>query len=1213
VWGVNLIHKTVSAEGTGTVTVDAILDFSNVWVSKKSLKDIYDAKGKLIFNSATRDCYGCGNENWIYTPGDWFELKVTSAEIKTNSYGTKSFQIEYDGVYHHFHGYDHFTGDCYCKSWTTNLLECQYHDINCTKVNSCRELMSQFTEELIFNFKGKSVYEIPSYASYYYFPVLFDKGVLKGTHRYAHDEEVDLDWYQNPKIVSSNEIELFPRWTDFGNGTDGFIHTAKNECWYMEYDFDDYYYEDSRLYPSGDLSLNRDGIHFFGVISPGDAKGTIEGEVVSGVGQVTITRATVSLYRQNGFLREQQSGETDDEYKAYVKSMNTLVQQTRVSDKGKFTFYDVPVLQSFDITGSKNWRTSYYTIEVTGAEADVDEKTFGMPVFYFSSKAKYNVRADTSDNTIQPGVFAEIGMKKELVNDLSNLSENHYKAVEQSIEVYLDDLESGKKEKTDVVLEALRRGIWAEKVVREGANDANDLLKAMLEGIANLLADLYKDRLNFDSDALTRAKKLKKETEEKMKRVPASVRKSFGITDKDASDYLNKTLGDSARLLTDAEAASVLEKIIKVARVSLLNALHLQGMPKTKADDIAVIAEKALSTLMYTIQHNSLAGGLKMGVPELVKYAVPKVRPLLFDNSSSLCYTSYTKDTLKYSVDKMQAWSRADTSAYQTDSANAAQDLNELIQKWTDIQWRLGYYKAIADTAETAGAVMGVAGKVIKQAAVAEKLLKISKYVSNGATLVDPAVFVYLTGSDLMEKGAYASYGEKPPTSGSATAAMESAMAPCTVTVEAAPKGGRLHKAAASTGSQLKDALGSVAKNLQDNEIGQAMEASGGNGAGNYKDAIAVWKQSVSLFLTQALGGGADVGTGTAGVALKNLMNEDIESKKLETDMGERLMDIYTDILSGEYKNTSDSLYVAERNKCISVINSLISKVDELSEEMDSFTNSTKDVEFLPAVVTKATLSSSDEGNEGVIAKSPQEFTLRVQVRNISTVSVSGLSAELTVTSPKNSVKVLSGAKLTVGNGTLAADDGVDGSGNDEAYVEWTIKYEGDLSQESILLEVDILENDETPSGFVTANAQEILLTDPSLYDKDIDYMPDEWETSNGLDTKKDDSGEDPDGDGLTNGRESELDTKPNVADTDGDGLSDGDEVNGTGTGFDTDPLKADTDDDGASDGSDGQPLDDGTILKVKVPKGARTGHITVTVDGKTAESKEEFTVIGYK
>ena len=122
VWGVNLIHKTVSAEGTGTVTVDAILDFSNVWVSKKSLKDIYDAKGKLIFNSATRDCYGCGNENWIYTPGDWFELKVMSAEIKTNSYGTKSFQIEYDGVYHHFHGYDHFTGDCYCKSWTTNLL-----------------------------------------------------------------------------------------------------------------------------------------------------------------------------------------------------------------------------------------------------------------------------------------------------------------------------------------------------------------------------------------------------------------------------------------------------------------------------------------------------------------------------------------------------------------------------------------------------------------------------------------------------------------------------------------------------------------------------------------------------------------------------------------------------------------------------------------------------------------------------------------------------------------------------------------------------------------------------------------------------------------------------------------------------------------------------------------------------------------------------------
>ncbi|MTI88615.1 MAG: OmpA family protein [Balneolaceae bacterium] len=57
----------------------------------------------------------------------------------------------------------------------------------------------------------------------------------------------------------------------------------------------------------------------------------------------------------------------------------------------------------------------------------------------------------------------------------------------------------------------------------------------------------------------------------------------------------------------------------------------------------------------------------------------------------------------------------------------------------------------------------------------------------------------------------------------------------------------------------------------------------------------------------------------------------------------------------------------------------------------------------------------------------------------------------------------------------------------------------------------------------------------------------------------------DTDGDGLTDAKEMELGTDPQLADTDGDGLTDGDEVNE----YDTDPLKADTDGDGLSDGDE--------------------------------------------
>jgi len=77
--------------------------------------------------------------------------------------------------------------------------------------------------------------------------------------------------------------------------------------------------------------------------------------------------------------------------------------------------------------------------------------------------------------------------------------------------------------------------------------------------------------------------------------------------------------------------------------------------------------------------------------------------------------------------------------------------------------------------------------------------------------------------------------------------------------------------------------------------------------------------------------------------------------------------------------------------------------------------------------------------------------------------------------------------------------------------------------------------------------------TDPGDADTDDDGMPDGWEIANGLDPLNDDSGGDPDSDGLTNLQEHQLGTDPNDDDTDDDGLTDGVEV---AVGLDpTDPL----------------------------------------------------------
>ena len=78
------------------------------------------------------------------------------------------------------------------------------------------------------------------------------------------------------------------------------------------------------------------------------------------------------------------------------------------------------------------------------------------------------------------------------------------------------------------------------------------------------------------------------------------------------------------------------------------------------------------------------------------------------------------------------------------------------------------------------------------------------------------------------------------------------------------------------------------------------------------------------------------------------------------------------------------------------------------------------------------------------------------------------------------------------------------------------------------------------------------LGTDPFQPDSDGDGMDDGWETAHGFDPSvhnaetpraDDDPGADPDGDGLTNRQECEWRTNPSVSDSDGDGVADGAEA----------------------------------------------------------------------
>ena len=78
------------------------------------------------------------------------------------------------------------------------------------------------------------------------------------------------------------------------------------------------------------------------------------------------------------------------------------------------------------------------------------------------------------------------------------------------------------------------------------------------------------------------------------------------------------------------------------------------------------------------------------------------------------------------------------------------------------------------------------------------------------------------------------------------------------------------------------------------------------------------------------------------------------------------------------------------------------------------------------------------------------------------------------------------------------------------------------------------------------------------LLDSDLDGMPDAFERAYDLDIGRDDSGDDEDGDGVTNIDEYRAGTDPTNPDSDGDGLTDGEELTEGDDGVLTDPLVPD-------------------------------------------------------
>lgn len=934
-------------------------------------------------------------------------------------------------------------------------------------------------------------------------------------------------------------------------------------------------------------------------------KGEIKGQLKSAeeVGAIDgndVQNAMVTLFKQDRFLRDQKPDETDIEFEAFlIEQGREQVGSPAVitpNDIGGFSFKEIPLLETFSTGGIEALRPAYYTIEVTNAWAeeitDVDT-TDGIvvgtntAVLHFIDETVVNVRPDTSDpvknNEISLAPFDGIGAKMELAKTLSTISVN-YADIEGAVEIFLNELITGTQEKTPEVSEGLERAFWAEVIVRDGANFSRGLLEVILTGLGNLLADAMDDTVNNYFKGKSSVEKNIKRIDAQSKGLNNSVWRFDPDFARVQAKIKNHLDGLKARGADAEFFGGALRKGIKALMVVVQNGLEVAGVSSQTAKTLKTIISNSFDIILRSLKsaalngfsgasavRGGLVGGAKMSIPEIVK----TVKPILFDDPN-LSYTKLTSPFLKHSVDQLvKPWDRVDREVFIKDRKNFFEIDRKLEDEATDVLVKALIGLGIAEGANNVENAASFLGLFFKWVGVLEKIAKAVKNMSNAAVAFLPLKTVYSTIPDLVEEGSFEIFGEDVPVSGSRVKSTKSQNSGLVgESTNPGKMNMRIFTNVSDAGGDLTDILNRLSDSLKVDDIGAALDLTGSDEPDGYINKLFEFKQAVSLLLTQASGTNQDI---------MDLLDENVGFLTIEADLGDRITELYLQILTLEFEDPEDPLYIAERNKTMSVIDSLISKKDKLEESLDNLIIAIGDIDMAPAVVAQTLSFVSDETGGDTITISPEEFTLRARVKNISTVDVSDLSAQLVVNSARDSVTTSPSLEFPLDIGTLAADDGADGTGPDEKEIEWKINYEGDLSMEVIFISINVLENGETASNFVTNETLSILTIDPSVDDKDLDLMPDSLEETNGLDTTRDDAMEDKDNDGLTNFLELvELGTDPQNPDTDGDSLSDGEEAAGGNDGFVTDPLNVDTDDDGVPDNADGQPVDGGTSEKPK-------------------------------
>ncbi len=912
-----------------------------------------------------------------------------------------------------------------------------------------------------------------------------------------------------------------------------------------------------------------------------------------------IQKATINLYKQDSFIREKLPDETTDEYNAFVETQGRQLVKTDLIEQdelGRFSFRDIIAFDS-DSNGRVN--PVYYIIEATNAESEeliVDSDRDFDPedpertrTLYFIDGIAVNVRPDISEpiaeHEITLGPFDNVGTKLDLALALSLLSPNNYAEIEDDVRSFVGRIKDGDVEKTAEVLEGLKRSIWAERTVKVGSEFSKELLTISLDGFVTLLSDLFGGLVDFASKAPPSIQNQMDQVNTTSQSISPAYAAGFSLDPEDLpTEAVGTTMNSLLQPYQNAEFLDRLNTAVSALKPVLREELVFVGMARADATKVADITVAVLNSLLNFAREAAFsgneisAGGLARGAAQSVKgillnmlkdFVKDVSLALLLDDPDLDSFHKQTSDALRHSVDRLTGpWDKADSSVYARERNQVVDIMNEMSDQATDVINRAVTLQLVAGALGEAENLITLVGTIIPPGRAitefAAMLVKITRYLSNVGSTVDPFVAVFWDMNRFVNRGAFKAYGENPP----ASSTLARDVGP--LRVSSSDNGGKAQSnliAKSVSGDGLTEVLRKISEGLIINDVNGAIKLTADNQNG-YVGELNAWNNSVSIFFAQARGNALNA---------MDLLVEESELRAALADLTQKVVDFYVNVLTIKYADVNDRLYIAERDSVTFCIDSAINKVNEFAQSLNDAQSQASEEDILPAVFTQTSLPVSDSTGKVTITASPEEFTYLARIKNVSAVAVSGLSSKLTVVSANDSIEISGNQEVAVGNGTLTADDGAENEGKDEAVIEWKLKYKGDLSSELIMLSINILENGKEPVGFASIEAQNMLLIDPSKSDKDLDQMPDVWEKANGLNINKDDSLDDKDKDGLLNIEEFNIGTDPQKEDTDGDGAKDGEEINGGNNDFVTDPLNKDSDGDGVLDGADGQPLDAGS------------------------------------